>query len=157
MARVAGVLIDGQAAYALSRVLDEQDIAERLAEAGYAKWAPRALAVINEIHVEGEAWARVARRQAQRGSASGPVQRESVPKQGSMPEPGPSLTVMSVTEAANALHVSPGYVRRLARNGELPGRRNGRDWELDAAAVAARAASNGTAGSPAGRPCRGTR
>lgn len=49
-------------------------------------------------------------------------------------EPGPLW--LTVDEAAKELHVSPEYVRRLARTGALVAERHGRAWMLGADSVA---------------------
>lgn len=40
-----------------------------------------------------------------------------------------------VVEASRLLGCSPGYVRRLLREGKLAGRRTGRDWLVDASRI----------------------
>lgn len=42
---------------------------------------------------------------------------------------------LSVVEASRLLGCSPGYVRRLLREGKLAGRRVGRDWLVDASRI----------------------
>lgn len=42
---------------------------------------------------------------------------------------------VSVVEASRLLGCSPGYVRRLLREGKLAGRRVGRDWLVDASRI----------------------
>lgn len=57
-------------------------------------------------------------------------------------------TALTVVDAAQRLGVDASRVRKMLRVGELPGRRHGHVWMVDAAAVARRAHRP----SPAGRP-----
>lgn len=55
---------------------------------------------------------------------------------GTSPNPAATVEEVTVNEAAALLGCTPEYVRRLARNGTLTGRRHGaRAWAIDRAAL----------------------
>jgi len=125
---IRGALIHGADAVLLSVALDRDEIAARLADRGYGELhRERALLAAAAIKEEATVWLR------ERSSAS---ERIEVPKVGGMA----SSDLMTVSEAAAELPLSPSYIRRLAREGKLLGRREGRDWQLDRASVAELAA-----------------
>ena len=154
-AHVRGALVCGPAAAALAVVLDPEQIAAELRERGYSgRWIAEAAAAVEAIHYEGRVVARAMldRRRHQPGSANGTQTGSvSVPQR----ETVASSEAMTTASAARTLSMSEGYVRRLARRGDLPARRDGRDWLLNVDAVnelALARAGQGTAARRGRRP-----
>jgi excisionase family DNA binding protein len=141
---IRGALISGPAAHALARVLDREEITARLTAKGYGeRWRELVLRTLEAIESEAGTWRLEAeehlRREREVSSANGTT---AVPQDGAEQSSG-AMTLTDTTtvgDAAVTLGCSDSYVRRLARRGVLPGRRDGNEWHLDAAAVADRAA-----------------
>lgn len=158
---IRGALVAGPAAYALSRVLDRQEIAERLAAAGYGeRWRELALAAVEAIDEEAAVWGADARQRLARehaASASGTTARKRSAEVSSSAAMSETITTR---QAAEDIGVSTRAVRAMAASGRLPGRRTPRgDWALEPGAVAALARERrGPRGSAAtATPGRGTR
>ncbi len=132
---VQGAMISGPAAYALARVLDPRKVADDLADKGYDnRWRDLARLAIDAIHIEAARWRSDAKEHlARAASARGP---EQVPKEGELSS-SQAMESITTSQAANILGVSSRRVRTLAARGDIPGKRSGRDWRLEGAAVAA--------------------
>lgn len=61
----------------------------------------------------------------------------SVPADAAQGADSEAMDVMSTQQAADVLGCIPRYVRRLAADGRLPGRRSHHRWQLDGGAVRA--------------------
>lgn len=127
---IRGALVAGPAAYALSRALDRDEIAERLDARGLSEqWREHALLALEAIDREALAW----REQVMSASGRDSGYRSDTVASSEEMEHGHGF--ITIAAAADRLGYTARHVRRLANSGDLAGCRDGRDWQLDAAAV----------------------
>ena len=141
----AAAIVTGWPAYVLARLLPRDRGAERLLRDGLGdRQRDVVLAVVDAIEQASAAWEADAtahvtatdhgRTAADDGSAEPVGPRERPPS-------APMTETVSTSRAARALHVSDRRVRQMIDLGELPARREGRQWRVDAAALADLAAT----------------
>ncbi len=133
-------IVAGWPAYVIAQLLPRDRVAARLLAKGMGDYQrEQVLVAIDAIEQAGAAWHADAAVRA--ATPTTDVGSPELPEALEDSASAPMTATVSTSEAARALRVSDRRVRQLIDARELPARREGRQWRVDAAALAELAAT----------------